>query len=142
MRTPVVNLSHFTLKLNIDGALGRELENLHKYGIEQLFAELSYEFCTEQGFDQASAHIDTTSFSFQGQYETEEEDAAVEITYGYSKDHRPDLKQMVLEMAVSNEGIPLALLSPFVRFVPHQRLEPYAFPGAAIPMTVISSMSI
>ena len=107
MRTPVVNLSHFTLKLNIDGALGRELENLHKYGIEQLFAELSYEICTEQGFDQASAHIDTTSFSFQGQYETEEEDAAVEITYGYSKDHRPDLKQMVLEMAVSNEGIPL-----------------------------------
>jgi len=87
--------------------LGRELENLHKYGIEQLFAELSLEICTEQGFDRTSAHTDTTSFSFQGQYETEAEDAAIEITYGYSKDHRPDLKQMVLEMAVSNEGIPL-----------------------------------
>lgn len=87
--------------------LGRELEHLHAYGIEQLFAELSIEIFTEQKLDQRTAHIDTTSFSFQGQYETDEEDAVVKITHGYSKDHRPDLKQMVLEMAVSNEGIPL-----------------------------------
>ena len=87
--------------------LGRELEHLHNYGIEQLFAELSFEIFTEQGLERTSAYTDTTSFSFQGRYEIEEEDAAVEITHGYSKDHRPDLKQMVLEIAVSNDGIPL-----------------------------------
>ena len=33
---------------------------------------------------------------------------AIAMTYGYSKDHRPDLKQAVLELMVSQDGgVPL-----------------------------------
>ena len=107
--------------------LGRELENLHSYGIEQLFAELSLEICREQGIDRSLCHGDTTSFSFSGEY-AEQEDTAVQITHGYSKDHRPDLKQLVLEMAVSEDGgVPL-LCAPWSgnandSEVFHQRLK-------------------
>ena len=39
-----------------------------------------------------------------------EDSHAVVITRGYSKNHRPDLKQMVLEMMVSQDGgIPLLM---------------------------------
>ena len=34
----------------------------------------------------------------------------IEITQGYSKDHRPDLKQFIVELMCSNDGgVPLAL---------------------------------
>jgi transposase len=87
--------------------LGRELEHLFDFGVGHLFAEISLEVCQEQGIDRSLCHGDTTSFSFCGSYEDQAEEA-VQITYGYSKDHRPDLKQIVWEMAVSEDwGIPL-----------------------------------
>ena len=42
--------------------------------------------------------IDTTSISTQGEYATDEGDGVVNITPGYSKDHRPDLNQVVLSV--------------------------------------------
>lgn len=87
--------------------LGRELEHLHTFGIERLFAELSLEICREQGIDRTLCHGDTTSFSFSGEYK-DQDDVPVQITHGYSKDFRPDLKQLVWEMAVSEDGgVPL-----------------------------------
>jgi len=44
----------------------------------------------------AFLHNDTTSMSLQGEYEHEEGDidaVPIQITHGYSRDHRPDLKQ-------------------------------------------------
>ncbi len=62
------------------------------------------------------AHTDTSSFSLSGQYESEvaqeaERDrGAVKITHGYSKDHRPELKQVVVTLITSQKGrIPLWL---------------------------------
>ena len=42
-----------------------------------------------------SLHLDSSSFSVEGQYEIENSESIeeVRITYGHSKDHRPDLKQ-------------------------------------------------
>ena len=50
-------------------------------------------------------HNDTTSMSLQGAYEREEGDidaVPIQITHGYSKDHRPDLKQFVISLVMSD----------------------------------------
>jgi transposase len=52
------------------------------------------------GFDQRYVHFDTTSITVYGDYwppeEAGESEVPFQITYGYSKDKRPDLKQCVL----------------------------------------------
>jgi transposase len=57
--------------------------------------------CQQEAIDQRFNHLDTTSFSLTGDYLPESDQHAIAITYGYSKDHRPDLKQAVLELMVS-----------------------------------------
>lgn len=53
-------------------------------------------------------HLDTTSFSLTGQYYGDSDENEIFLTHGYSKDHRPDLKQAVLELLVSRDGgVPL-----------------------------------
>jgi transposase len=53
-------------------------------------------------------HYDTTSVSLWGTYDSATEQPAVLITFGHNKDHRPDLKQVVVGAAVSGDGgVPL-----------------------------------
>jgi transposase len=63
-----------------------------------------------------SFHLDSSSFHVHGDYETgtdyeaEAESGLITITYGYSRDHRPDLKQFILDLMCSGDGdIPLYL---------------------------------
>ena len=51
------------------------------------------------------AHYDTTSVSVYGDYDMTDE--PFEITYGHSKDKRPDLKQFLIEMLCVDRNIPL-----------------------------------
>src|SRR5205814_3461098 len=66
------------------------------------------------GIKAEQIHVDTTSFSVSGEYTTEATEGAesgtavIAITYGYSRDHREDLKQWMLALATTHEGdIPL-----------------------------------
>ena len=57
-------------------------------------------------------HADTTSFAVSGDYLPAEEDLdaqTIAVTYGYSRDHREDLKQWMLGLVSTEEGIPLWL---------------------------------
>src|SRR5215471_6118540 len=88
--------------------LGRTLEAAHAYGCNLLFEELALAVCTHEGIDLRFNHLDTTSFSLTGEYIPDRDEHAICITHGYSKDHRPDLKQAVLELMVSQDGgVPL-----------------------------------
>ena len=55
-------------------------------------------------------HNDSTTVSFYGAYWEAEEESRVRgrrtlaITFGHSKDHRPDLKQLLYILTVSNDG--------------------------------------
>ena len=51
-------------------------------------------------------HTDTTSVSVYGDYENEEE-GAIDITFGLPKNGRWDLKQFVLSLIVNQQGTPL-----------------------------------
>ncbi|HZC78181.1 MAG TPA: IS1634 family transposase, partial [Ktedonobacterales bacterium] len=57
-------------------------------------------------------HVDTTSFAVSGEYASAEADGAdaqtIAVTYGYSRDHRADLKQWMLALATARQGdVPL-----------------------------------
>jgi transposase len=84
--------------------LGRTLDEVHTYGCDLLFSELALAVCRQEAIDQRFTHLDTTSFSLSGDYVPESEQPAMAITHSYSKDHRPDLKQAVLELMVSQDG--------------------------------------
>src|SRR2546430_1217777 len=84
--------------------LGRTLDEVHAYGCDLLFSELALTVCAQESIEQRFHHLDTTSFSLSGDYVPESDEHAIRITHGYSKDHRPDLKQAVLELLVSQDG--------------------------------------
>jgi transposase len=61
------------------------------------------------GIERQSAHLDATSFAVEGDYQTSEAvgsavPAPIHITYGYSRDHRPDLKQFVMNLVCWGDG--------------------------------------
>jgi transposase len=88
--------------------LGRTLDEVNTYGCDLLFSEIALAVCQQEAIDQRFNHLDTTSFSLTGDYVPESDQQAIVITHGYSKDHRPDLKQVVLELMVSQDGgVPL-----------------------------------
>jgi transposase len=88
--------------------LGRSLSKVFSYGCDLLCSDIAYPVCRQEGIDLRFNSLDTTSFSLTGTYEPETDTQAIAIIHGYSKDHRPDLKQAVLELLVSQDGgVPL-----------------------------------
>lgn len=88
--------------------LGRVLDRCHGYGTELLFSEISLNVCRQEKVDTTYNSLDTTSFTLSGDYLAKTDDETVAIKLGHSKDHRPDLKQVMLEMMVTHDGgIPL-----------------------------------
>lgn len=90
-----------------DDATGRCLDEMTDYGVTPFFTEIAFEIGLAEDLLGPSAHFDTTSLSVFGEYETEEEDALFNITHGHSKAHRPDLKQMILNLATTGSGFPI-----------------------------------
>jgi transposase len=84
--------------------LGRTLDEVSTYGSDLLFSELAIAICAQEAIDLRFNHLDTTSFALTGDYAPDSDEQALLITHGYSKDHRPDLKQAVLELMVSQDG--------------------------------------
>ena len=95
-----------------DDALGRALDTLYAYGVTELYSLLAATAAERLGLAPRYVHLDTTSFHVDGRYNSDEEpeDQVVHITRGYSRDHRPDLNQVMLELMVEHQaGIPLLI---------------------------------
>ena len=95
-------------KLN-DDTIGRTLDRLFNYGCTELFCSVASVATEIATVDRKFGHLDTTTFSVHGDYNSSaEEGAAIQVTYGHSKEKRPDLKQIFLNLLVSADGgIPL-----------------------------------
>ena len=92
-----------------DDKLGRVLDKLFEAGLTSLFVELSLAAAQREGVPVGRVHLDSTSYSVHGAYEGSEE-SAITITYGYSRDKRPDLKQFIVDLMVTGEsGVPVFL---------------------------------
>jgi transposase len=95
-----------------DDVLGRALDDLYDYGADGLFRDLAAHAGEKLGLTSRFAHLDATSFSFEGEYDSDEpsEDGVIRIQQGYSRDNRPDLNQAVLDMIVERKaGLPVLM---------------------------------
>lgn len=118
-----------------DDRLGDSLDALFAADLDYVQSQVSLAICKAFALPVQSIHSDTTSLSFYGAYESPQAPfqaaappavippgapgpgtwarpsspslPAPQITYGYSKQHRPDLKQLVLSLSVTDEQIPL-----------------------------------
>jgi transposase len=85
-----------------DTRIGRTLDDLHAH-LGAIWQDIAVQAVLEYDIDLRFIHYDITSIYFEGEY-TESE----KIDYGYSRDHRPDAKQVNLGVNVTSEtGIPL-----------------------------------
>src|SRR5918996_5911473 len=95
-----------------DDALGRALDTLYAYGVTELYSLIAVRAATRLGLRPTYTHLDTTSFHVDGHYNSDEEpeEQVVHITRGYSRDHRPDLNQVMLELIIEHQaGIPVLM---------------------------------
>lgn len=115
-----------------DDKLGRVMDKLFIKGLDTIFFIIALKAAQKFGISLLSSHLDSTSIHVHGEYKTslpevifengqtqnsqEREEIAVKspteitITYGYSRDHRPDLKQFIIELICSGDGdIPIFL---------------------------------
>ena len=90
--------------------LGQALNDLFEYGVTELFRDLVAQAAEKLGLTSRFAYLDATSFSFHGDYDSKTgsnespEDDVIQVQQGYSRDHRPDLNQVVLGMRAQAEG--------------------------------------
>jgi transposase len=96
-----------------DDKLARVLDKLYEAGLTSLFVEVALQAANQEGIKIDRLHLDATSFGVHGRYlseqekkeeKEEEEPEPIHITYGYSRDGRPDLKQFLVDLMVSSEG--------------------------------------
>jgi len=117
-----------------DDRLGRVLDKLYVVGLSQIFTAIALAAARKFNVALNTAHLDASSFHVHGEYEsnlpevyflTQEASSSavnqaeinqiaapqpITITYGYSRDHRPDLKQFILDLICSEDGdVPLFL---------------------------------
>ena len=88
-----------------DDALGRVLDDLARDGAS-LLATLGPRMRAVEKVGPAILHTDTTAFALFGDYPSQETGptAPVTLTWGHSKDHRPDLRQMMAGLTVDQDG--------------------------------------
>lgn len=90
-----------------DDVLGRTLDRIYGDDPTDLFLKIVLSVMEKVPFGTQLLHADTTSVSVHGDYEHIDGSRAIEITYGHTKDNRPDLKQFVMSMITNQHGIPL-----------------------------------
>jgi transposase len=91
-----------------DDLLGRFLDSLYEKGVSSLYQELALKVITYLELPCRSLNLDATSFHLDGEYHRDIDAQVIHITQGYSRDHRPDLNQVVLNLITENKaGIPL-----------------------------------
>ena len=97
-----------------DNCLGRALDKLNAAGVTKVFIRLALKAAKKLGVEIKSLHLDSSSFHVDGNYleenAAEAEPGKITITKGYSRDHRPDLKQFIIDLMCSGDGdVPLYL---------------------------------
>lgn len=95
-----------------DDTLGRALDTLYEYGVTELYSLVAVTAAQRLQLTPRFAHLDSTSFHVDGRYNSAEAPDAhvLHITRGYSRDHRPDLNQVMLDLIVEHQaGIPLLM---------------------------------
>jgi len=123
-RSPLYRLEEFLAEQDIELLLGatvkatdfndtntgRSLDAIFNAGSSTILTEIGVNATNIFGLDPTVISYDTTSTSVWGDYRGCEDQALSsipKITYGHSKDKRPDLKQFMTELLCVERGIPI-----------------------------------
>lgn len=109
-----------------DDKLGRTMDKLFSKGLSTIFLAVSLNAVKKFDISMLYSHLDSTSFHLHGEYakiltdlsdlnQSDQqinkleiiqmpEPQEINITYGYSRDHRPDLKQFIIDLICSGDG--------------------------------------
>jgi transposase len=91
-----------------DDALGRCLDKLFEYGVSPLYQDMAERVVTHLGLPCDLVHLDSTSFHVDGEYQSDIDAQCIRLTQGYSRDHRPELNQVILNLITENQaGLPV-----------------------------------
>jgi transposase len=127
-----------------DDTVGRVLDRLYDFGTMRLFTACAVRAAMRFGLERRYVHFDTTSRNVWGEYHfAETQDLPFQVTYGYSKDKRPDLKQFVLSTLCVDRAVPIwgkpedgnasdktlntTLLSEIAQLLAHYGVQPGAY---------------
>jgi transposase len=90
--------------------LGRTLDAISDYGCAKFFNTIAIQVCKLEGVSCDDLHGDATTFSVYGEYDESLDEQEVKIAYGYPKNGRYDLKQILLDLvSVRDGGLPFML---------------------------------
>src|SRR3954470_5439009 len=105
-----------------DDVLGKALDTLHAFGLTELYRLIGRQAAERLRLGAkddvvAMGHLDTTSFHVDGRYNSDDDDdafdenaGAIHVSKGYSRDHREDLNQVVLELITeSRANLPMMM---------------------------------
>ena len=123
-RTPLYKLEDFLAERDVelllgedvsprlfnDNNLARSLDVIFEAGSSNILTEIGARATMAFGLDPSTISYDTTSTSVWGDYPEDEDGQpppGPHVTYGHSKDHRPDLKQFVTELLCVERGVPI-----------------------------------
>jgi transposase len=91
-----------------DDRVGRALDHLQRADRASLLTALVVHAVRAFGIELTELHQDTTTVTFSGAYAGQAAAGQAarppRITFGYNKDHRPDLKQLVYSITISTDG--------------------------------------
>jgi hypothetical protein len=110
----VVGLTSAEVACLNDDRVGRTLDRLFDADRASLLTALTLRAVSEFGIELSQFHNDSTSIAVSGDYRqttgtTRGGQSILAITFGHSKDHRPDLRQLVWILTVSADGaVPIA----------------------------------
>ena len=91
-----------------DDNAGATLDLLFEANTQKIYSEVAVAALREFEVPTDEVHFDTTSVTVYGDYHTSEQAGSpFRITQGYSKDHRPDLKQFVFSLLCTGGNIPI-----------------------------------
>ena len=94
------NISHVNFN---DDRFGRALDKLYDIDRASLLTQIVVRVLDEFNIDNKRIHNDSTSIKAYGNI-AGATDSGLELRYGKSKDHRPDLKQLVFTLSISSDG--------------------------------------
>lgn len=95
--------SELSESLYNDDRYARALDKLHKADRASLMTDLVLGVVSTLGLDLSQIHNDSTSIKTSGQMPGCSADG-LRFARGHSKDHRPDLKQIVFSLSISADG--------------------------------------
>ncbi len=103
-------LSASQLALLQDDRIGRCLDRLFRINVSGLVMDVMRDVVQEFDLNLEELHNDSTTISFHGDYDDARDpgkrfgNPTIALTWGHNKDHRPDLKQLLYILTVTDDG--------------------------------------